>query len=99
MTLTGIENLDLLNAIPLYLGLFSGDPATQAEALAGLDSLNGIAAFLNLGGQGLAAFEESDDNPGYAALSGLNSYCDGASWRHRRVQRARCDRAGRPGAR
>src|SRR3954452_17825396 len=77
MTLTGIENLDLLNAIPFYLGLFSGDPATQQESLAGLDSLNGIAAFLNLGGQGLAAFEESDTSPGYAALSGLNSLTTG----------------------
>jgi hypothetical protein len=64
-------NLDLLSAIPAIQALINdGDTS-------GLDSLNGIAAFLLLGDQGLAAFEESETSPGYAALSGLNSYATG----------------------
>jgi hypothetical protein len=63
--------LDWLSAIPAIQALIeNGDTS-------GLDSLNGIAAFLNLGDQGLSAFEESADSPGYAALSGLNSLTTG----------------------
>jgi hypothetical protein len=72
--------LDAFNGIPLYLGLFSGDADTQAESLAGLDSINGLSSFLALANNGgLASFEPNDatGNPGYAALSGLNSVATG----------------------
>lgn len=66
--------LDLLSAIPAIQALINdGDPS-------GLDSLNGITAFIALAnGGGLASFEPdaATGNPGYALLDGANSLATG----------------------
>jgi hypothetical protein len=65
-------NLANFDAIPLYLALIGGTDEERTEALAGIDSISGLAAFLALAnGGGVESFDD------YDALSGLSSIVTG----------------------
>jgi len=71
-----LGDLDSTSAIPSYVALAGGD----TTALANLESTNGIQSFEQFGATGdVSAFDQTDTQPGYAALSGLSSYRDAAA--------------------
>ena len=78
--LAAITDVDAFSAIPLYLDLFSSDPATRAAAIAGLDSINGLPALLDLLGGNIDTLFGDDSVPGYDALSAVDIFFgDGAN--------------------
>jgi hypothetical protein len=78
--LSAFTDVDAFSAIPLYFDLLFGDADARAEAIAGLDSINGIPALLALLNGNIDTLFADDTNTGYDALSALDIFFgDGAN--------------------